>query len=128
MLVWCDYTFFQKGVVVVREPHSFNNSPAINIISFYDLINTVSHSRCLLSAGIVARNGSGTVATETSIDSVLVAGTITGTSNTATGQHIGLIHGQISVGKIDVSNAYSENTVYTNKNISAPSHNLLYFV
>jgi len=69
-------------------------------------------------AGIVARNGSGTIATKTKIDSVLVEGTITGTSNTATGQYIGAIYGQISGGTIDVSNAYSGNSVYKNENVS----------
>ena len=69
-------------------------------------------------AGILARNGSGDVATQTTITNVLVDGTITGTSDTATNQYIGYVQGQQSVGTITVTagTAYAEDNVYVNKN------------
>ena len=67
-------------------------------------------------AGILGRNGTTGVETQTTINNVVVAGTITGTSDTASGQHIGYVYGQNSLGTINVTNAYADNAVYSNKN------------
>lgn len=75
-------------------------------------------------AGILARNGQtktttvSAVQTQTTITNVLVDGTITGTSDTATSQYIGYVQGQESLGTITVTagTAYAEDNVYVNKN------------
>lgn len=105
-----DYTF--GGIVGWAR----NNETTITDCLFTGTIDYGTNNKAV--AGILARNGSGDVATQTTITNVLVDGTITGTSGTAASQYIGYVQGQKSGGTITVTagTAYAEDNVYVNKN------------